>query len=147
VEFIIEAFSLAGRIDFSPKCPFVYLLHERMASRSDRSFSPRKLKRYMDFTESHFRMARFLAERTGSKKLAGVARNFLMPKAYIKQFTIYAWQADEISFKKHAASPEVRRALWSSVKYITKKPEVFLKSLWILTAPRSYYKYRLNGRN
>ncbi|MDR3280199.1 MAG: glycosyltransferase [Synergistaceae bacterium] len=142
VEFVIEAFSQAGKIAFSEKCPFIYLLHANMASNADKVFSEKKLRRYVDFTESHFRLAMFLIERTNSRKLADVAGNFILPTAYIKRLTIYAWQGDEKRFKETVASAEVRQSLWSSRKYISKKPEVFMKALCLLATPRLYYWLR-----
>ncbi|MDR1651659.1 MAG: glycosyltransferase [Synergistaceae bacterium] len=142
VEFVIEALSVAGHAAFSPECPFVYMHHANMASAADRSFGEKKLRRYADFTESHFRMARFLTERSGSKKLAEIANRFLLPTAYIKRLTLCAWQKDRRAFDEILASREVRDILRSSRRYAAKKPEVFLKSLCLLTAPGLYYRMR-----
>jgi hypothetical protein len=148
VEFQIKAFSRAEKVAFSTDCPFIYRIHAGMGSVKDTATFEKKMKRYSENTKAHFRLARYLDEHTTSDSVRNLARHFLLPQSYIRMLTTYARRGDLKNFNELLETKEVRSVLRSSYKALAKcNPEVFLKALWLLTFPKSYYsiRFKKNG--
>ncbi|MDR1884874.1 MAG: glycosyltransferase [Synergistaceae bacterium] len=142
VEFAAKAFSCCRSAAFSPKCPYIYMIHDGMGSIANSATREQRLARYEDNTKAHFRLARYLMERSGSRRISDIARCVLLPMSHARQLNVYARQNDRARFDAAIRSPEVRSALWSSCGAILLKPEVFLKSLLLLAFPGLYFRLR-----
>jgi hypothetical protein len=144
VEFQIKAFSRAEKVAFSTDCLYIYRIHAGMGSVKDTTTSEKKMKRYSENTEAHFRLARYLDEHAASDSVRNLARHFLLPQFYIRTLTTYARCGDSKNFNELLETKEVRSVLRSSYKTLAKcKPEVFLKAMCLLAFPKSYYSMRL----
>ncbi|MDR1481264.1 MAG: glycosyltransferase [Synergistaceae bacterium] len=142
VEFTAKAFSRSISIGFSAKCPYVYNIHDEMGSIANASTAEQRLTRYIDNTEAHFRLTNYLMENPSSRKLINIARYVLLPISHTRRLNIYARQKDRTRFDAEIRDPETRSILWSSFRSIFWKPEVFLKSLLLLTFSSIYFRSR-----
>lgn len=142
VEFVIKALVRSRKSAFSTKCPYIYLHHDKMNSQNPASSKEKKITRYQHFTEAHFRLADYIEAHSSSQELLRLAKFFLRPQAYIRRLTIYAMRHEEQSFFEELSSKGVRKILWDSCKAINLNPEIFIKALWLLVFPGTYFKMR-----
>jgi hypothetical protein len=142
MEFLMRSLVSARKVAFSSACPYVYRLHEKMTSKTMYASPEQKIRRYAFKTMGRLRVARYMAERAASPKIAGIARNYLTPLYQLKIFGVYAWQGDKESFDNALRSPEIRSILLSARRTFFKEPGIFLKTLLLFAFPDMYYAYR-----
>jgi glycosyltransferase involved in cell wall biosynthesis len=141
VEFLIKAFSLSKKTAFSSRHPYIYIHHAEMGSASALS-GEKRLSVRLDRANSLLRTAVYLKEHSPSPQIRDLADHLLMPEARIKLLTIAAMRNDPEKFNEILRESPTKQILWSSKKYALRKPEVFLKALWLLTFPGIYFKAR-----
>jgi glycosyltransferase involved in cell wall biosynthesis len=141
-EFFIKAIAMSGNVAFSGKCPYVYRIHEKMGSRSGHMSPDQNTKRYTDLIQARIRAGHYVIEHSNSQPLVGAARYELLPRYYLKMFTMHAWRDDKEAFFADLRSPNIRNIMMSSRKAFLKSPDILLKSLWLLWFPDMYFEYR-----
>lgn len=141
-EFIIKILSGSQRVAFVNKYSYVYRLHENMGSRADNVSHDQKVQRSSDSFQGLIRAAGYMAGHTRTKKIINEARYRYLPKYYLKMFNVYSWGGEYDTFINTLSSPEIRSILWSSYKVFFEEPQLFLKTLWLLSFPKMYYEHR-----
>ncbi len=141
-EFAVKAFSVARHVVFGTECPYIYRHHERMGSVEDRNTAEKAMRRYRDNTDAHFRAAEYIMNHSIYPDVRDAAKYFLLPQAQIRMLTQYAKSGDRAAYDAMIRSPEIRASLAQTRKLLTLKPEVFLKAMWLLLFPKSYYRMR-----
>jgi hypothetical protein len=140
VEFLVKAFSLVSFVDFSTRCPYIYVHHDGMASKASDGTEENALLRYAGNAEAIVRTARYLKEHSPSQKVRDIADSLLLPEGLIKMLNVAARQNDVARFFQTLNAPETRRALMSSRKHLARKPEVFAKAAFLMIAPHIYFR-------
>jgi glycosyltransferase involved in cell wall biosynthesis len=141
-EFLIKAFSHAGKISFSPLCPYVYVHHDEMGSMTGVASEDKKLLRYEQISRSEMKLAVYLKENSPSPKVRDIASRLLLPESHMRFLTMAAKRGDYAKFIRMLDAPQVRSALRSSWRYAHLRPEVFYKALCALLFPRAYFDSR-----
>jgi hypothetical protein len=142
VEFLTKAFSRAGKITFVKQCPYLYVIHSGMMTRASETSKEKRLRRNIDSAGALIRAAYYLGEHSSSPKVRDIAECLLLPEGLIKALNASAEQRDAAKFFQTLNAPETRRALMSSRKYFTNKPEIFAKSVCLMIAPHIYFRRR-----
>lgn len=140
IEFLIKVLCRCSRPVFISECLYIYVQHHDMGSRREIHDKTKRLARYMEHTEAHFREAEYIKRYTQSERLHLLADSMLIPQAYLRTLSSYAMNGDVKNFYREIHVNEVRKALRCSYKSLRYKPEVFLRSLVALLAPSLYYK-------
>jgi hypothetical protein len=105
--------------------------------------SKEKLRlRYVDSANGLLRTALYLNQHSRSPKVRDIANNLLLPESLIKSLNAAAQQNDAAKFYQILNASETKRILMSSVKYVTRKPEIFMNAAFLMTAPRIYFRRR-----
>jgi hypothetical protein len=141
-EFTVKAFSRCRSVAVSPECPYVYVHHRGNASASSLSSTEKHLRRYSDITASTLRIANYLKEHSASPKLMDIADNLLMPEYFMRVLTLAAKESDMEKFNRTLASLDVKRLLLSTAKYAARKPELFMKAMYIFASPKLFYRVK-----
>ncbi|MDR1508442.1 MAG: glycosyltransferase [Synergistaceae bacterium] len=141
-EFIIKSLLMSARTSFVPQCLYVYRLHEKMVSRGSNITLEQILRRRESDIRSRLRTARFVMNHAKPHAIVEMAKYLTLPEMHLKMFTIHAWRGDRSKFDRALRSKEIRKILFSSRKVFFREPRIFLKSLWLYTAPNLYYNYR-----
>ena len=139
-EFVLKALALTEKTAFVRDELYVYVHHSGQTSKSHR-----EARMFHAIIMSRLRLARFIARRTKSQKVRRYVLNFYMPDTVIKQFTECAKLGDSERYERLVRTlkhRKIRELLLSSVKFVLKMPELFLKSLIMLYAPGVYYRLR-----
>ncbi len=141
-EFVTKALSMTGKVVFVAECPYFYRYHEGMGSIKDADNAEKKMRRYRENTEAHFRTAEYLMSHSIHPDVRDAAKNFLLPQAQIRTLTLYAQSGDRAAFDEMIRNPEVRASLARARRSLAFKPEVFLKAILLLVCPGLYYLLR-----
>jgi glycosyltransferase involved in cell wall biosynthesis len=141
-EFIVKAFSRCRSIAVSPECPYIYVHNRGNMSYSSRSSKEKRLMRYSNITASTLRIANYLKEHSSSPKLLDIADNLLEPEYLMRMLTLAAKEGDMDKFNGTLASVNARRLLLGTCKYAARKPELFLKAMYILASPKLFYRQK-----
>ena len=142
IEFEMKAFCHAERVSFTDKCLYIYVLGQEMGSVRDNDTPAKKLRRYIDSSEAHLRIAEYLCRHAPSERTKYLAENMLLPEAVIRKFTVCAMSGDKTGFFGLLKDQEVRKVLLSSRRVFFRKPEIFIKSITLMYAPNLYYLLR-----
>jgi hypothetical protein len=113
-----------------------------MGSRSGHATREQNVKRYSDLIQGRIRAGHFVMERSKFPLLADAARYELLPRYYLKMFTMHAWKGDKEAFFSDLGSKMIKNILLSSRKAFFSEPQTLLKILWLLAFPNAYYEYR-----
>lgn len=141
IEFQIKAMCHARRVSFSDKCLYVYVHGLEMGTIRDNDTREKKLRRYKDSSEAHYRLAEYIGTHAPSKRVKKLADDMLLPEAVIRKFTVCSKSKDYSGFRE-LLNEENRGILWRSFRCIFTKPEIFMKALCILAMPGLYFKLR-----
>ncbi|MBQ7217294.1 MAG: glycosyltransferase [Synergistaceae bacterium] len=142
IEFEMKAFCHAGRVSFSGECLYIYVHGQEMGSVRENDTPAKKLRRYIDSSEAHLRIAEYLRRNAPSERTKSLAENMLMPEAVVRKFTVCAMSGDKAGFCGLLKDREIRKVLLSSRRVLFRKPEIFMKSMLLLYAPGIYYLFR-----
>ena len=71
-----------------------------------------------------------------------LAENLLLPQALIRAFTVCAKFGDKERFRSLLKDQDTRKVLLASFRVFFWKPELFVKAIAILLAPRLYFMMR-----
>jgi glycosyltransferase involved in cell wall biosynthesis len=139
-EFIVKAFSQCRSIAVSPECPYVYVHHRGNVSFSSLSSGEKRLQRYSEITASTLRIVNYLKEHSASPKLLDIADNLLDSEYFMRVLTLAAKKGDMEKFNSALASVDACRLLFATGKYAARKPELFLKAMYITAFPKLFYR-------
>ncbi|MDY6400437.1 MAG: glycosyltransferase family 2 protein [Synergistales bacterium] len=142
IEFQMKTLCRAKKISFTSECLYIYVHGPEMGSVRDNDTAEKKLRRYIDSTDAHYRTAEYLSVHAPSEKIKFLAENMIMPEAVIRRFTIAAMKNDKGAYKSLCRDKILRGILFRTRKIFFKKPEVFFKALMILFAPGLYFLMR-----
>ena len=142
IEFEMKAFCRAERVSYTHECLYVYIHSAEMGSIRDNDTPAKRLGRYIDSSEAHYRTAEYLTDNAPSERTKHIADNMLMPEAVIRKFTVCARANDRDGFNSLLRNERLRRVLMSSRKAFFRKPEVFMKAFMILLLPGLYFSIR-----
>jgi glycosyltransferase involved in cell wall biosynthesis len=141
-EFFIKAISVSAKISFSIGCHYVYRIHGKMGSRTGHVSPEQNVKRYTDLIQGRIRAGHYVIGHSKIPALTAVAQYELLPRYYLKMFTMHSWRGDKDAFFADLRSPEIRRIILSGGRAFLKSPDILLKGLWLLVFPNIYYAYR-----
>ncbi|MBR1487117.1 MAG: glycosyltransferase family 2 protein, partial [Synergistaceae bacterium] len=134
-EFVLKAISAAEKISFVRENLYIYVHHENMTSvkyyRDKNVFESLALSRY--------RSIRPVIRRVNDKKVRNYAVNFYIADSVVDILTYRAKVRDFKNFSSILKHKKIRELLFSTIKFLFKKPELFFKSLALLLMPRLYY--------
>jgi len=140
-EFVLKSLAAAGRVSFVNEMLYIYVHHDDRTSvkyKDNREiFESLLLSRYRSIRPVIRRMK-------NNKTVINYALSFYMADSYVDQLTKCARHDDFTKMKRILAHKKIREILFSSIKFLFLKPEVFMKSLILLLMPRLYYKMRKN---
>ncbi|MBQ7154968.1 MAG: glycosyltransferase family 2 protein [Synergistaceae bacterium] len=139
-EFVMKALVLTHRVSFVRDELYIYVHHGGQTSKAHREAAM-----FHAIIMSRFRLGRFIARNTDSPKIREYVLNFYMPDTIVKQFTECAKLGDKERYARLTQTlrhRKIRELLLSSVKFVLKMPELFLKSIILLYAPGLYYLLR-----
>lgn len=149
VEFVTKVIAAGARISFIKECLYIYIQHKNMGTRSSMTSRDKMITRYKHHTDAHFDEAEFIIQHMNSKLSYRMAENYLRPIGYQRMLSVCAAQGDRNAFDCLLHNSDVRNVLLQSFWSFFDKPEVFVKSLFIILFPSLYYqKYyaRFNKR-
>ena len=141
-EVFIEAVSMSRRTVLLSGCHYAYRIHEKMNTRTGHISHERNVKRYTDFNQGRIRAGHYVTRHSKIKKLVDAAQYDLLPRYYLKMFTMHAWRGDKEAFFADLRSPKIRDIILSGRRAFLKSPDIFLKCLWLMTLPNTYFEYR-----
>ena len=141
-EFFIKAVSVSKKTALSSACHYVYRIHEQMGSRVDHISPEGNIKRYTDLAQARIRAGEYVVQHSKLKLLIDAAKYDLLPRYYLKMFTMHAWRNDKEAFLADLQSPQVREIILSSRRAFLKSPDIFLKTVWLMAFPNMYFRYR-----
>ena len=141
-EFFIEAISVSDKTAFLSGCYYTYRIHDKMGSIAGHITHEYNVKRYTDLIQARIRAGRYVIQHSKSRRLIDAAKYELLPRYYLKMFTMHAWRGDKEAFFADLRSDEIRDTITASRKSFFKSPDVFLKYLWLRTLPNMYFEHR-----
>jgi glycosyltransferase involved in cell wall biosynthesis len=141
-EFLLKALAMSEATAVSRECPYIYRLHGNMGSRAGHTTLEQNVRRYTDLIQAHIRAGHYIVEHSKSPSVVRVAKYMLLPKHYLKMFTMHAWRNDREAFFADLRSKNIKNILMSSWKIFPRSLDITLKSLWLLMFPGMYYEYR-----
>ena len=142
VEFQLKALCRIRQAAFVPDCLYIYIHHAGMGSIHDNNTKEKRISRYRNNTEAHFRAARYLSEHAPSARTKELADYFLMPQAIIRRLTLCAKMNDRAQFDAILSDSATRETLRSSKRFFSQQPEIYLKALALLYFSDIYYRLR-----
>lgn len=136
-EFALKAFVCAQRASFIDEELYTYVHHKNQTvnHRKDPAM-------FRSMMMARLRLGRFILRRTKSPCVRKYILNFFMPDVIVKHFTVCAKSRDKGQYFRLVRGlrhRKLRELLLSSVKI---SPELFIKALIIVCAPRMYYYFR-----
>ena len=142
VEFQLKALCRVKQAAVTPSCLYTYMHHAGMGSIRDNNSKEKHIRRYRDNTGAQIRTAQYLSEHAPSARIKELADCFLLPQAYIRQFTLCAKTNDRTEFNALISDNAIRKKLSESRKFLFRKPEVYGKAFALLHFPGIYYFLR-----
>lgn len=142
VEFILKVFCRARQVALVSDCLCIYNHHAGMGSIHENNTKEKRISRYRDNTEAHFRAARYLSEHAPSARTKELADHFLMPQAIIRRLTLCAKMNDRAQFDAILSDSATRKTLRTSKSFFSQQPEIYLKALALLYFSDIYYRLR-----
>ena len=146
MEFILKAIAAASRMSFINGMYYIYVHHHKMTTVRYREDA----KSFDDFALAAYRAVRPIIRLKGGKKIKNYALNYRLADVMLKRITYCARRKAPGDYEKRLRilkHQKVREILFSSVKFFFRKPELFFKSLMLLTVPKVYYKIRRKMQN
>lgn len=140
-EFVLKAIAAAERVSFIKENLYIYVYHSGMTSMKYRK--DRKI--FESLALSRYRSIRPVIRRIKDKKVRDYAVNFYVADCIVDKLTYCASvkaPGDNERMKSILKHKKVRELLFSTIKFVFKKPELFFKSLMLLYVPNLYYKIR-----
>lgn len=139
-EFILKALSVSRKTAFCGATGYFYVQHDDMGSRCSRGES--KIERYHEHTEAQARTAEFIAGNNGDPALLQLVSSLIMPAVTIRRMSYLAMKKNREAFDNAFRQIDSTQLLKSSA-FLFKKPEIFLRFLFLLALPGVYYNHYL----
>jgi glycosyltransferase involved in cell wall biosynthesis len=147
VEFIIKALVRSKLTGFSKKYNYIYIIHDKMGSKNNTNTPYKKIKRYTENTMAHLRTTKYISQFVQDSDLKFINDYLLLPQTVQRQINLLAINNNFTAFNNKIKDAKTKKILWSSIKSIKIKAEVFIKSLLLLFTPKLYYMYYLKRYN
>lgn len=147
VEFVTKVIASGARASFIKDCLYIYMQHEGMGTRKSKSSRDAEIKRYLHHTEAHFDEAEFIMKHMNSRTARHFAEDYIIPIGYQRMFAVYAARNSRDDFARLLRNEKARNALKRSYRSFFDKPEVFMKSLFLIFFPCLYYRKYYNRFN
>ena len=140
-EFVLKAIAAAKKISFIKKNLYIYVHHSGMTSMKYRK--DRKI--FESLSLSRYRSIRPVIRNFKDKKIRNYAVNFYVADSIVSSLSNCAkfkQPGDYERIKRSLNHKKVRELLFSTIKFLFRKPELFFKSLMLLYMPNLYYFLR-----
>lgn len=142
-EFFIKALVSSTRIGFIKECPYVYVQHPDMGCRKKKT-KEILIKRYEDDANAVIRYLKYITAISNDEAVRRLIKTMLLPQSCQKKLSICAMKAEYKKYNRYLKKKLFRALLWQSIGSIFIKPEIFLKTIFLLCMPSVYYR---NYRN
>lgn len=137
-EFIMKALSASRKSAVCRETGYFYVQRSGMSSR--RFCRESRIERYHEHTEAQARAAEFIAGNNNDPALLKLISSLIMPAVVMRRMSYLAMKKDREAFD--CAFRQISSAqLLKSNAFLFKKPEIFLRALFLLTLPSVYYHY------
>lgn len=137
-EFIMKALSVSRKTVICGETGYFYVQHDEMSSR--RFHGESKIERYHEHTEAQARAAEFIAGNSGDPALLKLVSALIMPIVTMRRMSYLAMKKDRGAFNGAFRQIDSAQLLKSSA-FLFKKPEIFLRAIFLLVLPGVYYNY------
>ncbi len=144
IEFILKAAAESSRISSINDLLYVQVVHSSQQTQAD----IKNFKNYKNFEQEvlcMYRTARRVLRNTKNKRIRNFTFTHCIAYKLLQQITKTAQAGDRDFYNlklKHLKHKKIREIFLGTIKFIFRKPELFLKSLMILYAPGLYFKLR-----
>lgn len=135
-EFILKALIVSEKFAMCGETGYFYVQHGEMSSRCFHGKS--KIERYHDNTEALARVAAFIAENHDDLAMLKLISSLIIPAVDMRRMSYLAMIEDRDAFDSALRQIDPARLLKSGTSLL-KKPEIFFRSLFLLTLPGVYY--------
>ena len=142
-EFVLKALAAADKISFVRENLYIYVHHENMTS--VKYHHDKKI--FESLALSRFRSIRPVIRRINDKTVRSYAVNFYIADSVIDKLTYRAKAKDYKNYASIFKHKKVRELLFSTIKFLFKKPELFFKAFMLLYMPKLYYFSRKGTKN
>jgi len=146
-EFVLKAIAAAEKISFVKENLYIYVHHSGMTSMKYR----KNRKIFESLALSRYRSIRPVIRRMNNDKtVRDYAVSFYIADSIVDKLTYCAKDqapGDWERIKKILKHKKVRSILFSTRKFLFRKPELFFKSLMLLYVPNLYSKFRNKIKN
>jgi hypothetical protein len=142
-EFLGKVFARCESISFSTGCPYIYVHHQDMTTKTTLQTPDKSIRRYADNAEATCRAARYLIKHTKSSKVRDIAMNFMLADGLIKTLNVAARQGEKEKFYRILHVSETKQVLTASLlRSLPRKLDVFMKAAALLLFPGLYFGIR-----
>ena len=141
-EFVLKALARASKAGSISDVLYTYIHHSDQTS----VIYPDMFNHVL---LSRLRAANYLRRYVNNPKVMRYVVSWFVPDAIIKQATIYAehGQREEyLKFTRTLRHRKIREVLLSGIRFLFKRPELFIKSLMIIFTPALYYRLRRKNK-
>ena len=142
-EFVLKALAAAEKVSFIRENLYIYVHHKNMTSVKYH----RDKKVFESLALSRFRSIRPVIRRINDKTVRAYAVNFYIADSVVDKLTYRARVRDYKNYASILKHKKVRELLFSTIKFLFKKPELFFKSFMLLYMPKLYYFSRKENKN
>ena len=140
-EFVLKAIASAEKVSFIKENLYIYVHHSGMTTK--RYSKNRKF--FESLALARYRSIRPVIRRMKDKKVRDYAVSFYIADSIVDKLTYCARDkapGDFERMKRILKHKKVREILFSTIKFVFRKPELFFKSLMLLYLPKLYYFLR-----
>lgn len=141
VEFAVKSLVRSCSTGFLEKNDYIYIVHGKKGIIENYDSRLKKIRRYSDNTMAHIRTTEYISRFAEDRDLIFLNDYMLLPQTVQREINLLAMKNDHIAFLDKIKDKKTRKILWNSIQTIKIKPEVFIKTLFILLSPNLYYRY------
>ena len=141
VEFAVKSLVRSSSTGFLEKNDYIYIVHGKKGIIENYDSRLKKIRRYSDNTMAHIRTTEYISRFAEDRDLIFLNDYMLLPQTVQREINLLAMKNDHIAFLDKIKDKKTRKILWNSIQTIKIKPEVFIKTLFILLSPNLYYRY------
>lgn len=141
VEFAVKSMVRSSSTGFLEKNDYIYIVHGKKGIIENYESRTKKIRRYSDNTMAHIRTTEYISRFAEDRDLIFLNNYMLLPQTVQREINLLAIKDDHIAFLDKIKDKKTRKILWDSIQTIKIKPEVFIKTLFVLLSPNLYYRY------